>query len=304
MIVDRFFCAAQSRASGERIFGTVAQIESWLLLEYSGPWGRHAIEASRLAPDVKKWLHGIKNTEPRNRQLLVRQGHSSSGPFRCFVVRSCAAQPRVASLGFSDYRELAGTDLVHLEASPDARQEPRPIYTVCTHGTHDRCCSKFDLPVYEALRRLAGDRVWQCSHVGGDRFAANVVLFPYGIYYGHVAPEDVPELVARSECGDILLRNYRGRCCFPRVAQVGEFLVRSQSRRMGIEEFRLAGLECDESERSQVRFEAMSDGTKYEVELRAVADRLMGRLTCTATASSPIPQYEVVRYSVRSSGSR
>ena len=28
------------------------------------------------------------------------------------------------------------------------------------------------------------DAVWECSHIGGDRFAATMLLFPHGINYG------------------------------------------------------------------------------------------------------------------------
>ena len=32
--------------------------------------------------------------------------------------------------------------------------------------------------------------MWQSSHIGGDRFAGNVVFLPEGLYYGRVEPAE------------------------------------------------------------------------------------------------------------------
>jgi hypothetical protein len=48
---------------------------------------------------------------------------------------------------------------------------------VCTHGSRDRCCSRFGAPIYRQARRLVGElelentRIWQASHIGGHRMA-------------------------------------------------------------------------------------------------------------------------------------
>ncbi len=56
---------------------------------------------------------------------------------------------------------------------------------VCTHGRHDVCCAVRGRPVAAALAAAAtGWDVWECSHVGGDRFAANVLLVPSGELFG------------------------------------------------------------------------------------------------------------------------
>ena len=57
----------------------------------------------------------------------------------------------------------------------------RPIILVCTHGVHDACCAIRGRPVAAALAARWPDLVWECSHVGGDRFAPNVVLLPDGL---------------------------------------------------------------------------------------------------------------------------
>ena len=64
-----------------------------------------------------------------------------------------------------------------------------PILLVCTHGVHDTCCALRGRPVAAALAARWPGQVWECSHVGGDRFAPNVVVLPDGFYYGNLDPE-------------------------------------------------------------------------------------------------------------------
>ena len=289
---DRFFCAAESRGNGESIYGTVARIRSWLLLEYPGVWRRRAIEDSRLLSDaVKSHIRRLQQHGSIDRSLLIRREYAVSGPLHCFSVLSCEEQPRMSRVMLSDYEEL-----------PNLQGGAEPldglIYAVCTHGLRDKCCAKFGLSLYCAFREHVGERAWQCSHVGGDRFAGNVVVFPHGIYYGRAGPEDVPEIVRLSELGQVWLPGYRGRSCFRRSVQVAEYFARAESGKTGIDEFHPVETVQAEGGATRVQFEARSDGAVHLVEFKTRMDGLAQRLTCEATEFSPVPQYELQRYIV------
>jgi hypothetical protein len=62
-----------------------------------------------------------------------------------------------------------------LSGSDPGEVSEEPIYLVCTHGRHDACCAVRGRPVAAALAAAYPERTWECSHIGGDRFAANVV---------------------------------------------------------------------------------------------------------------------------------
>ena len=47
-----------------------------------------------------------------------------------------------------------------------------------------------------ALAALHPEQTWEVSHVGGDRFAANLLVLPDGLYYGRVTPDDAPAVAA------------------------------------------------------------------------------------------------------------
>ncbi|KIP09360.1 hypothetical protein PHLGIDRAFT_67712 [Phlebiopsis gigantea 11061_1 CR5-6] len=80
-----------------------------------------------------------------------------------------------------------------------------PLYFyVCTHGERDCRCRDTGSAVFAALQQEVkkhnlGDtvKVGGVGHVGGHKYAANVLVFPYGDWLGNIKPEHVPELVAR-----------------------------------------------------------------------------------------------------------
>jgi len=291
MSVRRFFCAEESRANREEMFGTVAQIRSWFLLEYAGVWRRDAVEDSRLlSSELKRHIRRL----PVDRTLLIRREHQRTSPFDCYFVRSCDDAPEVVRYTLNDYDRL-------LDLQGPGEVVDEPIFAICTHGRHDRCCAKFGMPIWRAFRDAAGARAWQCSHVGGDRFAANVVVFPYGIYYGRVDTDDVPEMVRRSRAGEIWMRCYRGRSCFSRKVQVAEYFARAESGRLRIDEYRPVEGPRVNNGVITVVFEARSDRTLHKVEFAVRQDALVERLTCESTEESPVAQYQLRSYAARRS---
>jgi hypothetical protein len=74
-----------------------------------------------------------------------------------------------------------------------------------------------------------GGRVWQSSHIGGDRFAANLVCFPHGLFYAHVTEEAGRRIIGQYERRQLLLEGYRGRACYSYAVQAAEFFVRKET---------------------------------------------------------------------------
>jgi hypothetical protein len=102
----------------------------------------------------------------------------------------------------------------------------RPVYLVCAHGRHDTCCAVRGREVVAVLAGLAPGRVWECSHLGGCRFASNVVVLPHGLYYGGATPALVPGLVEATEAGHVLPDLLRGRSSLPAAVQAAQHHAR------------------------------------------------------------------------------
>jgi hypothetical protein len=73
--------------------------------------------------------------------------------------------------------------------------------------------------VAAALAELRPGRVWESSHMGGDRFAANVLVLPVGYLYGRVLPFAAEEFVSAAEAGEVIGALLRGRIGLPATAQ-------------------------------------------------------------------------------------
>lgn len=48
-----------------------------------------------------------------------------------------------------------------------------PTFLVCTHGKKDTCCAELGRPIMNAVTSVEETDMWECTHIGGDRFAAN-----------------------------------------------------------------------------------------------------------------------------------
>ena len=156
-----------------------------------------------------------------------------------FVARSTRDVRELRRLELAGYGDLAGVDFETAGERVD-----HPLFLVCTHGKHDRCCARLGRPLYDALREQAEPEwVWQSSHVGGDRFAGNVVALPDGVYYGRVEPAETWPVVEAALAGQVHLPCYRGRSCYGFAAQAAELAVREEAGLLGVDEVRVTSIE-------------------------------------------------------------
>ena len=105
----------------------------------------------------------------------------------------------------------------------------RPVVLVCTHARHDQCCAVRGRPVASALARAFPEETWESSHLGGDRFAATMIVLPHGLYYGRVPSTDAVTIVDRYLQGEIVEQYYRGRSSLSNVVQAAQSFTRTET---------------------------------------------------------------------------
>lgn len=280
---SRAFCAAVSSAREESLAATASRIDHWILVEYRGRWGRDVLGSSLLSSELKGHLRAQLAALGRARLLFVKQPERRAhGGRRILLATSRPGAERLVRLEVEHQEDLRGLDLVSALTADGRIGTPvkGPLLVVCTHGKRDPCCALNGRPLYDALRRATeGERVWQSTHVGGDRFAGNVVVLPQGLYYGRVGPDDVDELLAAHASGRIDLDRYRGRSAYSFPAQAAEQAIRESEGLLGIDDLTLLGSERHRDDAWSIRFRLV-DGTIHEVDVSAMLADEPTYLTC------------------------
>jgi hypothetical protein len=151
-------------------------------------------------------------------------------------------------------RRLSGSE-------PQSPRERR--YLVCTNGARDPCCAIRGPAVAQALDRARPGHVYECSHLGGHRFAANVLVLPDGLCFGRLNARTAPALVHELDEGRLPLEHLRGRTSYEPEQQAAEILVRRELGLSGLDDLRLIGVSGSEP---QTVFE-LTDGRRFGVRL-------------------------------------
>ena len=241
----RAFCSAVSSTSAEPLAATASRVDHWILVEYRGTWASDPLDGSQLSPELKDHLRTQVAALPHPRLVFVkRPGRRAHGGGRVLFASSRPGEERLFELDverMDDLLEVALDDGL-AGTAPGVTPVEGPLWVVCTHGKRDRCCALHGRPLYDALRHeTTPARVWQSTHLGGDRFAGNVVVLPHGLYYGRVRPDDVAGLVAAHEAGQIDLRRYRGRSAHSFAVQAAERSLRETEGLLGIGDVAVLG---------------------------------------------------------------
>jgi len=254
----RPLCAEVSASKGESLAATASRIDNWILLEYRGVWGPDPLLGSMLDRAVKDHL-AAELKRPRSRLLFIRRPRQERHGVVCYTATTAEIGQSLYRLDLDVHEELVGLDLFGADRGEKVDE---PLFAVCTHGKRDPCCAKFGRPLYDALRdQVDPEWVWQCTHVGGDRFAGNLVCFPEGLFFGRVGLGDVQPLLDHYLSGRVYLDCYRGRSAYSMLVQAAERAVRERTGLLGVDDVRLVGVEG-----SRVTLEAAGESHELAVE--------------------------------------
>ena len=243
-LAERPLCAEASAGVGEPVGATASRVQHWLLVEYGGYWPYDPLDATVFAGSLRTHLEAQLARLRHSRLLLVRRpGRVRREHIRIFYGTTPERGARFHALELERHTDLAGLDLAGAllgEAPPAGEPLEHPLLLVCTHGKRDRCCALFGVALCEAAHAWRHPNwVWQASHVGGDRFAGNLVSIPEGLYFGRLAPADVQRALDDYVAGRIDLDHYRGRSCYPFAVQAAELEVRRSTGLVGFHDLRL-----------------------------------------------------------------
>ncbi|MFG1819979.1 sucrase ferredoxin [Kribbella sp. NPDC049174] len=278
-------CAALADWRGDSLVATAPPAERWLLIESRNPWPRNALTAlSHSAGEVAR-----RCAELGYRPALIRRyGRIDRSAPRRWGLVDCRPGRESVRWGVLPSDEHL---LEVLSGADPGEVSHEPVYLVCTHGRHDACCAVRGRPVAAALAAAYPERTWECSHVGGDRFAANVVVLPHGLFYGHVAAPRAVELAKHYDEGLVVPDLLRGSGAFVPPVQAAQHFARAAGHSLVVDDLGPRALRQLAGNHWQVDL-ALSGTGLITVEVSAHLDTVDAKLTCAGTAPATVRRFQ------------
>lgn len=213
-------CSTGSAMRGESMIATASAGRHWLLVEVASGWGWNAFTGSRAL-------------DPELGRALARRAEQAG--YRIVAIRKPGRARRAVRWRWALVDTAPGSESVRwgeVETPADLLEAPfqpgagtpsdDPVFAVCAHGRHDECCAVRGRRVAADLAERYPDFTWECSHMGGDRFAATMLLFPHGLNYGRVDHADAPFIADEYLAGRVVPEHFRGRSALPRHEQAAQ----------------------------------------------------------------------------------
>ena len=235
--MDQFLCAEKSRQSGVNIIGSAPGHQIYVAIECPPPWKSYDLDSKGIPDNLRSLGEEIYDNYDRyqTRFLLIHNNRlRRENCTRVLVFRKPSGFATVyekQEFHLKDIQAVASLVRQIVMGEPgDATpvEVPSRDILVCTHGSRDRCCSRFGNPIYYQARKLVTNlalehtRIWQTSHIGGHRMATTAIDFPSARYYGYLDADSLRSVLTHS--GDIhcMATIYRGWGLLPWAAQVLE----------------------------------------------------------------------------------
>jgi len=267
------------------MLGTAFPADRLLLVEQPGPWGRPGLRASRFPADVAAAVERRALAAGIRPQAIRRPGRTASSTRRVWALARCRDGVEQLRVGTWQRPE----ELLDLPLDGSAgRVEDEPWFLVCAHGKHDPCCALRGRGVAAALESVRPGRVWETSHVGGDRFAANVLVLASGLLYGRVPAGGVAELADAADAGRVVLPLLRGRIGLPPAAQAAVAFAYGRLGLTSVGDVHVLSCSPVVDGIATVRMRT----ARGDVTARVSVERVVGeRLTCAAPGPGAFLRY-------------
>lgn len=305
-------CAATALQRGDSLIATAPPAARWLLIESRTPWPRQALTA---LPEVDTEV-ARRCAELGYRPVLIRRhGRIDRAAVRRYALVDC--RPGHESIRWgelaSDAHLISVLDAVAADAleSLGDLQPPtlEPIYLVCTHGRHDACCAVRGRPVAAALAAAYPERTWECSHIGGDRFAGNVVVLPHALFYGQVTPARAVEVAKHHAEGRVVPDLLRGAGTVAPPVQAAQHYARQAGHSLGLDALQPTQITPLSDHHYRIALATPQGGgdrgtqmaaTQLVVEVSVHFDTVNAPLTCSGKAPVQARRFEL--HSIESVG--
>jgi len=216
-------CSLLALVDDEPLAGTAPLARRWVCVEQRGAW------PSDLSTHPEPALAALATT-PGWRLLLIRRPGrrgEMDAPLRVFLADTSPDACRVTTFTVGGPEELADLHLPGPDQPLPGRPVQDPLLLVCTHGRRDRCCAVDGRALALSVVDAGEEHVWECSHLGGHRFAPTALVLPTGYAYGRLDPATAVAARKAAFAGEVDTAQCRGRTTWSPTGQVAELAVRA-----------------------------------------------------------------------------
>lgn len=227
--------------------GSAGPATSWVLIERRESWPRAIADDPLFADGAARQLLLAANR--RGTRVLFIRRHGRRDPAatpRLGVVSQRLARAWWREQGDDDFD--AAAELVDRLPTLDPDDDPpgwragtEDELLVCAHAQHDPCCAVRGRAVTKALAEGSELSTWECSHLGGDRFAGNLLILPEGVLYGGLDADTALPCLSTHRAGGLDVEHLRGIGGLPpyvnaALARVWSFWPHSDRSRLRVTE--------------------------------------------------------------------
>jgi hypothetical protein len=207
-------------ALDEPLAGTAPVAAGWVCVEQRGSWPRDI--ARHPSPAVSRLIERAKRAGWRV-LLMRRPGRAADPDAPLRVITADVAAMVATSFTIDGPDDLDG---VAIEAGRGEVADGG-LLMVCTHGRRDRCCAVDGRALAKAAAGAGSADVWECSHLGGHRFAPTALVLPTGYLYGRLDVESALSAAKAAGEGEMEAELCRGRSLWEPAGQLAELAVRA-----------------------------------------------------------------------------
>ena len=217
-------CSDRARERADPLAGTAPRGIRWFLLEVATSWGPNALLDAPFDREIGRATgaprRGGRHARPRD----PPSGSADAAADAALGDRRFAPR-QLSGIVWGEVADAAALLDIPLDGSTGT-PSTEPVYAVCAHGRHDRCCAVRGRRVATALAAARPEQTWECSHVGGDRFAGTMVVFPHGLYYGYADDGDPTRIADAFDEGRVVADRLRGRSSLSHPVQAAQHYAR------------------------------------------------------------------------------
>ena len=213
-----------AQAAEAPMAGTAPVAPRWACLEHRGAWPR---DITRHTDPAVVGFAARAAAAGFRLQLIRRPGRrSDDARMRLYLADTTPPGAHTTLVTVAGPADLLDLPLPPLGERLPGRPVDDPLLLVCTHGRRDRCCALDGRALVKALVEAGEPDVWECSHLGGHRFAPTALVLPTGYLYGRLDVATAVNARKAAELGEVETALCRGRSAFSAAGQVADLAVR------------------------------------------------------------------------------